>query len=309
MNSVRVQTGARLHWGLFRPSGPPGDTLFGGVGLMVTEPGTMVKATRREVGRHGSARFGTLSERFGCRDIELELEAAPPAHAGFGSGTQSALAAAWAVARLSGQSEDPAALMAASGRGKRSAIGCHGFFQGGLLLDDGKRRDSAGVAPLLDRVDLPDEWRVVVVLPEEPGEWHGRREVEAFMSLPGRDDLAHELRRMAGADLLPAARAGDFRSLGPIVHRFNTMAGQAFSSVQGGVFASPRIAETVHAIRAWGIEGVGQSSWGPAVFALCRDSNQASWLAGKLANIHNHGLWESKPSRHGALLNDGARTP
>ncbi len=304
MTSLLVRTAARLHWGLFRPAGDPGATLFGGVGLMVTEPKTVIRASRVMSPAECPERLKLVRDRLGGESIRIQREAAPPEHAGFGSGTQSALAVAWAVSKLSGLSENFNSLMGASGRGRRSGIGCHGFFHGGLLVDDGKSQADTAVAPLVDRVELPGDWRIVVVLPEEPGAWHGRREVEAFSTLPGRDDLARDLRHMAANELLPAARAGDFDALGPIVHRFNVLAGKAFAPVQGGVFASPGIAAAVGRARSLGFLGAGQSSWGPAVFALCADEDQASWLAGQFSESGHHGLWVARPANGGATLHE-----
>ena len=104
--------------------------------------------------------------------------------------------------------------------------------------------------------------------------------------------------------LVPAARAGDFHALGPIVHRFNVLAGKAFAPVQGGVFASPGIAAAVGRARSLGFLGAGQSSWGPAVFVLCADEDQASWLAGQFSESGHHGLWVARPANGGATLHE-----
>ena len=41
-----------------------------------------------------------------------------------------------------------------------------------------------------------------------------------------------------------------------------------FKPWQGGIYAHPRTAALVDLIRKRGVRGVGQSSWGPAVFAI-----------------------------------------
>jgi beta-RFAP synthase len=306
--SVVVQTPARLHWGLFRPAGDPGTTVFGGIGLMVNNPGVKIEVAAQS---HASSVawperlvpiLSRLQECQSRTSLQIKSISTPAAHAGFGSGTQLALATALAVSRLWGLSESPDHLIRASGRGLRSGIGCHGFFTGGLLVDAGKNHGESHVAPITDRVDLPEQLRIVIVLPEEPGQWHGRREVNAFRQLPGCDVLAERLRYLASAELLPAARSGDLARLGPLVHEFNSLAGEAFASVQGGVFASSAIAAAVDFARSNGIEGVGQSSWGPAVFALCEDYQQAEWLAGLYEKFGHYGLWIASPSRAGATL-------
>jgi predicted sugar kinase len=47
---------------------------------------------------------------------------------------------------------------------------------------------------------------------------------------------------------------------------------------QHGAFASERSHRLVEQIRAYGVEGVGQSSWGPTIFALTPDETAARKL-------------------------------
>src|SRR5256885_2047192 len=68
------------------------------------------------------------------------------------------------------------------GRGKRSALGVHGFAQGGFLVEAGKR-DADGVAPLTARADFPEDWRVVLVLPPWGQGLHGAAEGRALQGL------------------------------------------------------------------------------------------------------------------------------
>jgi predicted sugar kinase len=64
-------------------------------------------------------------------------------------------------------------------------------------------------------------------------------------------------------------------AFGDAVHEFNRRAGEPFAAAQGGAYASPAIAELIVELRALGIRGVGQSSWGPTVFAMVPDSDTA----------------------------------
>src|SRR5207248_291616 len=60
------------------------------------------------------------------------------------------------------------------GRGRRSALGIHGFAQGGFLVEAGKR-SADGVAPLVARMAFPDAWRVLLVIPRDlQGDYGGR---------------------------------------------------------------------------------------------------------------------------------------
>jgi predicted sugar kinase len=72
------------------------------------------------------------------------------------------------------------------------------------------------------------------------------------------------------------------RAFGEALYDFNLRAGEAFANVQGGFYASPRIAEAVEFIRSEGVYGAGQSSWGPTVFAIAETQEEADALAEKL---------------------------
>jgi beta-ribofuranosylaminobenzene 5'-phosphate synthase len=284
---IRVVAPSRLHLGLFRvpvAGEVEGDArAFGGVGLMVERPGVVV------VVRHADSwQFeGTLASRaqvFATRFVaslpeearrpfQLLVERCPAEHTGLGVGTQLGLAVAKALAVACGEPELPATELARRvGRGERSAIGVHGFDLGGLLVDEGKRSDET-VSPLRTHATLPEEWRVVLFHPHGADRWHGDRERTAFASASAGE--AGALKRLAEATLVPAAERGDLGTFGDAVYEFNRRAGEPFAVAQGGVYAAPEIAQLIADLRAWGVRGVGQSSWGPTVFAIVGDSDTA----------------------------------
>ena len=69
-------------------------------------------------------------------------------------------------------------------------------------------------------------------------------------------------------DMLPAALSGEFTRFSEGLFRFGCTAGGCFSAPQHQVFASERTARLVEHVRSMGVHGVGQSSWGPTLFAL-----------------------------------------
>jgi beta-RFAP synthase len=279
---IRVVAPSRLHFGLFRASAAAdGERAFGGVGLMVERPGVVVcvrpadswqfegmLASRAQV---FAARFMLSLPEERRRPYQVLVERCPAEHTGLGVGTQLGLAVAKALAVASGAPDLSSVELAARvGRGERSGIGAHGFDRGGLLADAGKRGEP--VSPLLAHVTLPERWRVVLFNPKAD-RWHGDRERAAFAAAaPSQTDT---LRDLAERQLLPAAAGGDLDAFGDAVHAFNRLAGEPFAAVQGGVYASPEVAALVEDLRASGVRGVGQSSWGPTVFAVVADNDTA----------------------------------
>jgi beta-ribofuranosylaminobenzene 5'-phosphate synthase len=286
---TRVTAPSRLHFGLLSlpAAGPdrwpgldgaPGPPVrqFGGVGLMVNRPGL---AVRVEPAADWAA-AGPLADRalaFARRVVDslpaaerrpfgVTVDYAPAEHTGLGVGTQLGLAVAKAVAVESGHADWAAVELAVrAGRGERSAVGVHGFDRGGLIVEGGKGPGEA-VSPLVARLDFPADW-VVLLFSPAGGTWHGGAERQAFAHLTGPGP-AETLCRVVLTGLLPAVASKDFDAFGEAVYELNARAGDAFAAAQGGRYAGPAAAALVARLRGLGVKGVGQSSWGPTVFAV-----------------------------------------
>jgi beta-RFAP synthase len=306
--SVRISTPSRLHFGLLSlPSGPAhwpdvdGRQVvparhFGGVGLMIERPGVHLSiepATRWSA--HGclaqralayAQRFGeNVADRATTFPCRIVVECCAPEHAGLGTGTQLGLAVAAALSEVWGLENMPAAELARRvGRGTRSALGIRGFEQGGFLVEGGKS-PASDVAPLLVRVAFPQQWRIIVILPPGQG-MHGACERTAFEHLaaePGQRQQTEALCRLVLLGMLPALAEGDLAAFSESLYDFNRRAGELFRPVQCGRYSHPQTAQIVDYLRHQGIAGVGQSSWGPAIFAVV-ERESAAQLALRLAS-------------------------
>jgi len=293
---TRVVAPSRLHFGLLSlPADGPehwagvdgGRGLplrhFGGVGLMVDRPGLAVRVEPADdwaaAGPLASRaidfaqRFVTTLPESERRTFRVTVEHAPAEHTGLGVGTQLALAVAKGLAIATGHASRPATELAVRvGRGERSAIGVHGFDRGGLIVEGGKLAGEL-VSPLVGRFEFPAEWAVLLFAPPGATSWHGGRERLAFAQLvqgvPPPDETG-ALSRVVLMGLLPALASKDLNAFGEALYELNARAGDAFARVQGGRYGSPAVAECVARLRGVGIKGVGQSSWGPTVFAVVR---------------------------------------
>jgi len=307
IKGCRVIAGARLHFGLLDTETP-----FGGAGVMIETPVTIFRARVEEhygasriIGPH-QPRIAAILQR--ClevaphvpqRALTLEVLASPEPHTGLGSGTQLSLAAAEAIRRcwrLSIHATELAAEIAA--RGKRSAVGIHGFFHGGMIMDQPAGDEELN--QLAARVELPEEWEVVLLTPQKaPDAISGDREVRLFEQLPRPIQSEREaLRIILAEELFPSARAKDFARFSAALHQYNRGSGQFYASVQGGPFYSASAQHLVDRLKAGGIEGVGQSSWGPTIFVFCKSAAMTrsaieiagpAWRVLAISKIRNHG--------------------
>jgi beta-ribofuranosylaminobenzene 5'-phosphate synthase len=286
--TVHVRAPCRLHFGLFgfgRSSGPQ----WGGVGVMVEPPAVEVTiepatefsvsgshAQRAEQFARSAVREWQLPTPPACR-IHVAL---PPEHTGLGIGTQLGLSIAAGLRCFLALPELTAeALSASVGRGRRSAIGTHGFIHGGLIVDAGKESGQT-LGTLSERVAVPDDWRIVLVTAGEQRGLSGTTEADAFTRLPPvPGEVTQELWRLTEEEMLPAVKRADCAAFGEAVYHFGRFAGECFAAVQGGPFASEEIGRLVDALRNHGIDGVGQSSWGPTVFGIMPNEADARLLA------------------------------
>jgi len=135
------------------------------------------------------------------------------------------------------------------------------------VVEGGVRPGVERAAPLLARHAMPDEWRCVLAIPRaEPG-LSGRAEEEAFAQLRSDADRGALIAELVLTSLLPGLVEGDLTEFGAALTRVQRLVGEAFASVQGGVF-HPRAGPLVDALLRLGAAGAGQSSWGPAVYGI-----------------------------------------
>jgi beta-RFAP synthase len=287
---VFVEAPARLHFGVLDLRGARG-RWFGGIGAAAPTPTLLVsacRAERLEVGGEDAARAAGYARKVlmhhgvdgGARVL---VRRSLPPHAGLGSGTQLALAVARALAELYGFGSDPAALARVLGRADRSAIGTYAFSGGGLVVEGGRRRGSEEIAPLLARLPFPPTWWCVVAVPRADSGISGAAEAAAFEELaPPPERETERVAHLVLMALLPALADGDLRAFGEALSEIQSTTGRWFAPVQGGAFAAGPSEELVRSMAAWGAPGVGQSSWGPAVYGIVDGEAAGRGLAARV---------------------------
>jgi beta-RFAP synthase len=293
MNEVKIRTGSRLHFGLLS-HGQTDRREFGGVGVMIDQPGFAVRIARADADHlecgAWQTRIATLTARlreaFACGPVRIEISGSPPPHAGLGSGTQLGMALAQGLSLLAGETNVPATELARrAGRGARSALGLYGFEQGGLLVEAG-RASAVRISPLVARTSFPAEWRFLLVRPRGGAGLSGAEEVGGFARLPPMPLATTErLCRIALTELLPAVIERDFTAAANSIGEFGRLVGESFAPVQGGVFADPQMRTLAPLLERRGWRGCGQSSWGPTLFVLCPGSAAATELSAELKSL------------------------
>lgn len=280
--AMSLRAPGRLHIGFLDPAGSLGRP-WGSVGLVIDGFETQLELRHTEVDaitaapsvseveiERVRAHLAALRRHSGLgAAMHLHLRRVLPAHAGFGSGTQLALAVGRAFARWHGIDVATAELARWLDRGRRSGVGIAGFDQGGLLVDGGPGPDGTP-ASLLSRLPLPEAWRIVLVLDTTQRGLSGVDEKRALVELP-------PLPRSAAADIchqvlmrvLPGAASADFITFALGVSHMQRVLGEHFAAAQGGsAYTSPAVARMLQFVAARTPAATGQSSWGPTGFAV-----------------------------------------
>lgn len=294
-DGVAVTATARLHMGFFDLNGNLGRR-FGSIGVSLDQPATELSAWRAE----GFSAEGNDAERAIKAakklakavnlqgGINMQLTQTIPAHAGLGSGTQMALAVGLAMGKLYDLKLNINDVAKLTGRGERSGIGLGTFAAGGVIIDGGRGAQTV-IPPVIARADFPEAWRIILIFDHADSGMHGIQEVEAFRTLPEFPaDVAAVMCRHVLMQALPALAEHDLASFGAAIHELQARTGDYFAPIQGGRYASPRVAEVLKWLSSQGVVCYGQSSWGPTGFAVFANEPEAKVFQQKLEAQFSH---------------------
>jgi beta-ribofuranosylaminobenzene 5'-phosphate synthase len=287
---VVIDAPSRIHLCLIDLNGSLG-RVDGGVGLALDEPSLLLEAARsseceiRGTDEEACTRVRRAAEAMLTHignpgGVSITLRQTVSQHVGLGSGTHLALAAAAAVARLYGKNITVPAMARIVGRGGTSGIGSAVFAEGGLVLDGGHSFGPGGekqtfapssasagisVAPMIARLPFPDDWKVVLAIPDRAAGVSGATEQDIFRSrcpVPLEDvrEICHEVVMR----LLPAVAGHDLDLFASSLNRLQQL---GFKRVEHAL-QPPLTGHIISAMKDAGAPGAGLSSFGPTVFAI-----------------------------------------
>lgn len=294
ISSVTITTNARLHLGFFDLNGALGRK-FGSLGIALAQPSTQVLVEKSEetqaIGEDCARAFQVIQKIQQAltlpafHGVKMQIKQAIPTHAGLGSGTQMALAVGMAYSRLYNLNLSPAHIAQITARGARSGIGVGTFLYGGVVVDGGRGPNTL-TPPIIARTDFPEDWRIILVMDATHQGVHGEQEITAFNRLqPAPNDKAEKLCRHVLMQALPALAEQDLAGFGAAVRELQMATGAYFAPVQGGCYASEKVAKVLDWFEAQGVACIGQSSWGPTGFAIVDSQENAQSFVNRL-NVH-----------------------
>lgn len=286
---VIITAGYRVHLGFYRFYDPP--YVYGSLGVSLSNPKLTIIVSLKE---HSSTQVSAPTEEsrsliqrvltsLNINGVSVTLSGYVEHHVGLGSKTRITMALLRALEALGIINEPVDALARRFGIGSVSAVGMYTFLKGGFVADTGKLVSSGEGPNLLLSLNVPRGWHVVLCIPQ------GRR----GLSEKEEEPILSEVRPHPKQDvlyalftrLITAVPLGDYYSFAEALTKLQVLTGEYFSEYQGGIFCCDESKELARMLGKSGALGVGQSSWGPAVYGFVNSAEKAKHIASEITKL------------------------
>jgi len=284
---ITIKTPSRLHLGFLDLSGDLG-RLYGSIGVALENPSTIIEVEEYDnlfIENENGKRILDFVKRFSEYyktevNVRIRIRREIPEHVGLGSGTQLALAISVSLARIYNINANTRELSRIMGRGTVSGIGTACFESGGFIIDSGhKYRYDYELPPnVIFRYDFPEDWCFIIVIPKTEKGFSGEREREALKGINPSKRISEEICRLVQIKLLPSLIERDIEEFGDALTEIDKRTGIYFKNAQGGIYRESIGGGLIKYMLQSGAYGAGQSSWGPAVYALTHKKNSSALL-------------------------------
>ncbi len=209
-----------------------------------------------------------------------------PRHVGLGSGTQMLLGIATGLANLMDVEISVEELAIKLGRGTMSGIGTAVFKHGGFIIDGGISPNRKKLPPVITRINFPERWPIVLVIPSGIRGLNEDEEEIAFRKLGIQPEwIAEKISRLVLMKLIPNILEEDVWGFGEALSEVQRLVGTYFSGVQGGTFSNELTQLCIKTMLDNGAAGAGQSSWGPTAYGFTDSIKSAERIASALNDV------------------------
>ena len=106
--------------------------------------------------------------------------------------------------------------------------------------------------------------------------------------------------------ILPSVLSRDLACFGDALAELQAKVGTCFAPAQGGIYANARAAAIVDELKQAGFTGVGQSSWGPTLYAFANSSDRDLMASAerlrRLFDLQESSIFRARADNQGAQL-------
>jgi len=332
MTSVRITTPCRIHLSLIDENGYTG-RVDGGIGLMLDRPNVVFEASNHaeefKIEAHKYYResievineiASTIFKTFNIsnKNFHFNLKRYFPSHVGLGSKTQLSLAIATAIMKLKNiTNKTTKELTKLVERGGTSGIGWRGFETGGFILDGGhdfgkgKEKETflpssasnlANPALTLSRIDIPNNWRFVLIIPNVKKGAYGDEEIRIFQKhAPIPRNEVNEVSHQIIMKVIPGIIRNDLKCFGEGLKRIQEI---GFKKIEVNL-QDDVVKDLLSFFGEFGLKAYGMSSFGPSVIGIVESDSEAEELLKTVQKTQRNGnrhIYICKPNNNGAKI-------
>ena len=288
---MNIEVNPRLHLTLIGMD-KDGYRMNGGVGFAIKEPTLKLRFSRSgEFGLEDVRHFPFREEEIfrikkiinkekrtigGKYNIRIEIKGELPTHFGFGSSTATRLACLEALYLVNNCRPKREQLVSSSGRGGTSGIGINAYFEGGLIIDLGRRSKEFFFCPsqlsenrkslplMMQRVEMP-KWEVGICIPNNIPHKSEKEEAAFFRkTCPITSSEVYKTLYHVIYGLYSAVRENDKKTFCLALKSIQQCAWKFSERKQYG----KKLFEIEQRLYECGADAVGMSSLGPSLFFL-----------------------------------------
>lgn len=321
-----VEINPRLHITLIGMN-RTGYRINGGVGFSLSEPSMKIKAvisktislidlrdfpfSPKELRRIKEVISMEKKRLKFSHNVNIEISGAMPTHFGFGSSTATRLACLEALHILNGNKPKKNQLITASGRGGTSGIGVNTYFEGGFVVDLGRKAKNYFYLPsqltekrsemplLMQRLDMPN-WDIGVCIPNKIQEKSEKEEVEFFKkTCPISPANVNKILYNVIYGLYAAVREHSKYTFCLAIREIQKCEWKQAERRQYG----NSLLKVEQQLYSCGAHAVGMSSLGPSIFFLADNINSVIEKI-KIENV-NCRIFIARPSNKGRIIING----
>ncbi len=301
---IEVKTPSRLHFGLIDLNGELG-RIDGGVGVALEEPGWSIlvslldensPSSKLDVKGPVDPLVASLTDMYFDRraiqkiNYKIKINSSIPTHVGLGSKTQLSLAIGTALEILHTKQKvvppinSIASLMQ---RGGTSGIGVSSFANGKFTVDcghafgPGKQKEnflpsSASRAippPVVTNISFPNEWKVVLAVPNNLTGVSGEKEIQSFQkNCPIDAKDVEKLSRTVLMQMIPAVMEKDYENFGKSLKMFQEVGFKKHEIL----LQDPIVGKLMKSAERENCPASGMSSFGPTTFCVVEGEKAAN---------------------------------
>ncbi|OUJ19321.1 putative sugar kinase [Methanonatronarchaeum thermophilum] len=290
--AIQITTPSRLHFGFLNLNKQKN---LGGIGLTIQKPNNKltIQKTNKTTIKNGNTQIKNKTQQIvhhlDLPGLEVEVESYIPPHKGFGSGTQTTLALLTATKKLYKPKLDIEKVAKELGRLKYSRVGLNAYLHGGFILEMGQKNKT-----YIEK--FPENWQILIAVPKGKGE-HGNKETKSIQETLPIKGYSERVSSEIITRMIPAI-GKDLHTFGKSLNKVQREMGKAFKEIQGDTYSTPEGQKLVQQLKKY-TPAVGQSSWGPAIYAILENDVDEAFETAK-KTVDN--VFITKPNNKGAKI-------